>query len=69
MDMLERRGFNNMLWEWGVSYQEFAEEVTAFNFRFGPDPKRRADVTSSALIGVIRRHWARNEKRPSNTQF
>ena len=69
LDMLERRGLNNMLWDWGVSYQEFAEEVTAFNFRFGPDPKRRADVTSSALIGVIRRHWARNEKRPSNTRF
>ncbi|MAG96376.1 MAG: endo alpha-1,4 polygalactosaminidase [Rhodospirillaceae bacterium] len=38
MDMLERRGLNNMLWDWQVSYREFAEEVTAFNFRFGPDP-------------------------------
>ncbi|MDP7693599.1 MAG: cellulase family glycosylhydrolase [Vicinamibacterales bacterium] len=69
LDMFERRGLNNMLWNWQVSYREFAEEVTAFNFRFGPDPESRADVTSSALIDVIRRHWARNEKRPSNTRF
>jgi hypothetical protein len=69
MDLLESRGMNHALWEWQGSYREFTQEVNAFNFRFGPDPASATDVSSSGLIEVVRRHWGRNQRRPSNTAF
>ncbi|MFQ6014086.1 MAG: glycoside hydrolase family 5 protein [Anaerolineae bacterium] len=66
MDLFEQRGMNYALWEWQTSWEPFAEEVHAFNFRLGPDPDNRADVASSDLIEVIAQYWRRNKVRPSN---
>jgi hypothetical protein len=69
MDLFEQRGFNYALWEWGPSYTPYAEEVNAFNFRFGPDPGSTQDVESSHLLEVIKSYWAQNTLRPSDVQF
>jgi cysteinyl-tRNA synthetase len=66
MDLFEQRGMNYALWEWQTSWEPFAEEVHAMNFRLGPDPGNRVEVTSSELMDVINRYWARNIIRPSN---
>ena len=66
MDLFERRGMNHALWDWGVSWKPFAEEVNEFDFRFGPDPDNHTDVDSSDLIEVIKKYWSRNTIRPSN---
>jgi cysteinyl-tRNA synthetase len=64
MDLLEERGMNYALWEWQTSWEPFAEEVTAFNFRYGSDPDSRREVESE-LMDVIIDHWHRNTIRPS----
>jgi len=65
MDLFEARGMNYALWLWETSWQEFAEEVDAFNFRHGPNPNNHTDVQSSALMDVIIAHWGQNTVRPS----
>ena len=65
MDLFEQRGMNHALWEWQTSWAPFAEEVNAFNFRFGPDPDNASDLASSELIEAIAEHWQRNVIRPS----
>jgi hypothetical protein len=67
MDLFEQRGLNYALWDWGSSYQIYTDEVNAFNFRFGPDPGNTSDLQTSALIEVIKKYWALNTHRPSNT--
>ena len=69
MDLFEQRGMNHALWCWDPSWEEWVEEVDAFNFRHGPDPNNHADVESSDLIDVIVGYWGRNTMRPSNTTF
>jgi hypothetical protein len=64
MDLFEQRGMNHALWLWETSWEPYAEEVNAFNFRYGPHPDSHADVTSSDLIDVIMKYWARNTIRP-----
>ena len=65
MSLFEQRGMNYALWEWQTSWEPFAEEVHAWNFRFGSDPENRADVASSDLIEVIVKYWGRNTIWPS----
>jgi hypothetical protein len=69
MNLLEQRGINHALWLWEASWEEHAEEVHAFNFRYGPDPNHYDDVAWSDLIDVIVEYWGRNTTRPSNTRF
>ncbi|NOZ60139.1 MAG: T9SS type A sorting domain-containing protein, partial [Calditrichaeota bacterium] len=66
MNLMEQKGINYALWLWETSWQEYAQEVDAFNFRHGPNPNHHSDVSSSDLITVIRNHWAKNTVRPSN---
>ena len=66
LDLLEQYGVNYALWAWESSWEPYAEEVTAFNFRYRPDPASRADVETSALQTVIYEHWGRNTVRPSS---
>ncbi|MEA3309680.1 MAG: MJ1477/TM1410 family putative glycoside hydrolase [Chloroflexota bacterium] len=66
LDLLEQQGVNYALWVWESSWEPFAEEVTAFNFRYGPDLASRADVETSALQTVIYEYWGRNTVRPSS---
>ena len=65
MGLFEERGLNYALWLWECSWGPYAEEVDAFNFRHGPDPHNHVDVSTSALIQVIRKYWSRNIVRPS----
>jgi hypothetical protein len=65
MDLFEQRGLNHALWLWETSWEPYAEEVDAFNFRHGPDPDNRTDVPSSDLMDVIAGYWGHNTVRPS----
>ena len=69
IELFEQRGLNHALWVWETSWEPFAAEVDAFNFRHGPDPNNHSDVESSDLMDVIIEYWGRNSLRPSNTQF
>jgi hypothetical protein len=66
MALFEAMGINYALWIWEVSWKPFAEEVHAFNFRYGPDPENRGNLTSSDLIDVLQTYWSRNTLRPSS---
>ena len=66
MDLFEQRGMNHALWAWDPSWEPWAEENDAFNFRHGPDPDHHADVASSDLMDVIVKYWRRNTVRPSS---
>ena len=65
MELFEERGMNYALWVWEPAWEPWTEEVTAFNFRHGPDPDNHTDVASSELIDVITEYWGRNTVRPS----
>jgi len=65
MGLFEQRGLNYALWLWETSWEAYAGEVDAFNFRHGPDPNHHTDVTSSDLMDVIKAYWSRNTARPS----
>ncbi len=64
MELFEVRGMNHAIWLWECSWEPYAREVDAFNFRHGPDPRNHGDVTTSALIEVIKDYWSRNALRP-----
>jgi hypothetical protein len=66
MSIFEAYGLNYALWIWETSWEPFAEEVHAFNFRYGSDPDNREDLVSSDLIDVIKSYWSRNTLRPSS---
>ena len=66
MEMLEQLGANYALWVWDPAWKPWAEEVNAFNFRFGPDPSNHSDVAQAELQEVIRSFWRRNGIRPSS---
>ena len=66
MDLFEQRGLNHALWLWETSWEPYAEEVDAFNFRHGPDPNNHTDVASSDLMDAIIAHWGHNTIRPSS---
>ena len=65
MDLFEGRGMNHAFWVWEPAWEPWTEEVSAFNFRHGPDPDKHTDVASSELIDVITEYWGRNTARPS----
>ncbi len=64
MELFEQRGLNYALWLWETSWEPYAKEVHAFNFRYGPDPHNREDVPTSPLVDVIVQHWSRNAVHP-----
>ncbi|MBN1219619.1 MAG: cellulase family glycosylhydrolase [Anaerolineae bacterium] len=64
IDLLEQRGINHALWLWETSWEVYAKDVDAFNFRHGPNPDNHADVDSSNLMNVISKYWQRNTIRP-----
>ena len=66
MNLMEQRGMNYAIWLWETSWEEYEQEVDAFNFRHGPDPNHHSDVVSSDLINTIVNHWQMNTIRPSN---
>ena len=69
MDLFEERGLNYAFWAWEPSWKEYVEEVDAFNFRFGSDPRNKADVANSSLQNVILKYWKRNNIRPSTVDW
>ena len=65
MALFEEQSLNHALWVWDPDWRPWNEGVNAFTFRFGPDPDNDTEVSSSALLEVIRGYWGRNEVRPS----
>ncbi|NOZ94418.1 MAG: glycoside hydrolase family 5 protein [Acidobacteria bacterium] len=64
IDLLERRGLNWAVWAWEPEWPPWVQEVTAFNFRLGPDPANHQEVPGNALEKVLTGAWARNTLRP-----
>lgn len=65
MALFEEGGMNYAIWEWASSWDEYNQEVNAFNFRFGPDPTNTQD-TPNDLQDILISYWSRNTLRPSN---
>lgn len=63
MAIFEELGVNYALWVWTPDWPPYAEEVSAFNFTFGPDPEN-VEPEPNALQDVIMSYWARNTVRP-----
>ena len=63
--LFEQQGVNYALWLWKTSWEPYAEEVDAFNFRHGPDPLNHSAIASSRLMQILRTYWALNVIRPS----
>lgn len=63
--LFEQRGWNYALWAWEPEWEPWAEEVTSFNFRFGPDPNNHTEI-SNDLMDVIVMYWGHNTVRPSS---
>ena len=61
MALFEDRGLNHAWWLWGPSDERFVEYTHFFNPRLGPDPANRQEVTTSALLEVIKQNWALNQ--------
>jgi hypothetical protein len=66
--IFEELGLNHAIWQWEVSWELYAEEVHAFNFRLGDDPSNRDDINTNALFSVMHEVWSLNELRPSSFQ-
>jgi hypothetical protein len=66
MAIFEALGLNYALWIWEVSWEPYAQEVHAFNLRFGSDPEHLTDLDSNSLMDVISVYWSRNAIRPSS---
>ncbi len=69
LELFERWGMNHGIWAWEGSWDPYVRVVDAFNFRHGPDPNNHTDVTSSDLIEVIKKYWARNTIRPADMSW
>jgi uncharacterized protein (TIGR01370 family) len=65
MDLFEQRGMNYALWAWEPAWEPWAEEVTAFNFRYGSDPSS-VEAVPNELTDIVTAYWGRNTLRPSN---
>jgi len=65
ISLLEERGLNWAVWAWEPAWPPWAEEVTDFNFRFGPDPSNHRDIPENALEAALKTAWASNTIRPS----
>lgn len=65
LELLESRGMNHAIWEWGSSYTPDTNNWNPFMFRFGPDINN-ATETSSKQFDVVKTNWKKNVARPSN---
>ncbi len=64
IDLLEARGLNYAVWAWEPAWPPWVQEVTAFNFRLGPDPANHQEVPGNALETVLTSAWGHNSVRP-----
>jgi hypothetical protein len=68
MAFFESHAINSAIWSWTYFRCEEAG-YDAFNFQHGSAPQNNQDVQTSPLIEVIRKYWALNKYRPSNTKL
>ena len=66
MTLFEQRGLNHAWWLWAPADPRFTEYVHSFNPLLGANPANRQEVSSSALLTVIRQNWSQNVYRPDN---
>jgi len=65
--LLEERGLNWAVWAWEPAWEPWAEDVTDFNFRLGPDPSNVEDVPGNALETVLHSSWTSNLLHPGES--
>jgi len=65
MDLFEAQGLNHALWAWQPAWEPWAEGVTTFDFRLGPDPEATTVDLTNDLAVTILGYWGRNQIRPS----
>jgi hypothetical protein len=66
IQLIESEGANHAIWLWETSYPLDYDD---YNIRRGPDPKNHKDVSTSALIQVLKSNWSLNTIRPAQTPF
>lgn len=64
ISIIESRGLNHAIWMFHANWQPFKEADNAFDFLLGPNPANSANVSSSALLTVIKQSWAKNTIHP-----
>ncbi|MBN2134825.1 MAG: cellulase family glycosylhydrolase [Acidobacteria bacterium] len=69
INKFEEFGINYAHWMWSSSWLPYASEIDEFDMMHGTDPNNHTNVTTSALIEVIKKYWAKNTDKPSNTRF
>ncbi len=64
VSIIESRGMNHAIWMFHANWQPFKDGDNAFDFLLGPNPANTQNVSSSALLNVIKQNWAKNTLRP-----
>ncbi len=64
ISIIESRGLNHAIWMFHANWQPFKDNDNAFDFLLGPNPSNTYNVSSSALLTVIKQNWAKNTIRP-----
>jgi hypothetical protein len=67
MLLFEQRGLNHAWWLWSPADPRFVDYTHEFNPLLGPNPANRDEVTTSALLQVIRQTWGLNSANPEMT--
>lgn len=68
MSLFEDLNLNYAIWVWETEWKEYTDEVSDFNWRFGPDPSSLTDVPNE-LQDVLTSYWELNRLRPSNVHW
>ena len=61
----EKRGMNYFIWSWQPASEGFNQAQNDFNFRMGTDLNNLTEGNSQ-LYQTIKKHWKKNEIRPSD---
>ncbi|MBZ0284521.1 MAG: glycoside hydrolase family 5 protein [Anaerolineae bacterium] len=64
ISIIESSGLNHAIWMFHSNWQPFKDGDNAFDFLLGPNPSNTYNVSSSALLTVIKQNWAKNTIRP-----
>ncbi|HHS12753.1 MAG TPA: T9SS type A sorting domain-containing protein [bacterium] len=59
-ERFELIGADHFMWIWESTWEPAVAKGDNFNFRLGPDPENRIEVSSSPMIEVIQSSWSCN---------
>ena len=66
MEGFEKRGMNHAIWLWESSWKGVS--WSSFNYRKGPHPNQKEDVSQSEILTTLKKFWARNGVTPSDVR-